>query len=598
MRVLLLQLCVMLLLTSAAGAETLAWNMIGGGQWEEAANWLPGKIPAPGDDVILDGTGPDTITFNSYAAVSTMKVKGANKIAFHSGKLSLTTPSFALAITRAGNGSGTVTTSPAAIDCGTICSAAFDKGSVVALVPAAAAGSIFTGWSAVDCPGSGTCYVTIDAATNVTATFMDPAPSAAFAVSPVSPTVNKVIQFTDASTGGATSWSWSFGDGAASTAQNPTHAYSAAGNYTVTLTASDAGGTSTASQNVVVSTLPETFRPCGLYILDSRGSALRDGNIRDYPWVRGYVLRLSWNDIEQSPGVYDFSLIDNALERVAAIGQHLTLLILGPEPDHVTDQAVETWHWVDTNPNHPDDVFECTANNGGCDRPLPWDEPTQNGYRAMVQALALHQVRDGADFTTLANHPRLDTLALPLPGWDRVRELGFEVESWPGYAREKLKTALLSQLQTQTAGFPRTPLQVGWWPVKDDDHGVELWKELYDAVKGNFGTQVILEQENLKHSFSAGVDTFGPLPEGLGEPLVSAANSNGYSALQMLTSWAQPFTSGTAGGSPIAAMDWARATYGTRYFEIYVSDADAAQYDPLVAEWKAGFERLSVELCQ
>ena len=51
------------------------------------------------------------------------------------------------------------------------------------------------------------------------------------------------IQFTDKSIGNPASWFWNFGDGTNSTEQNPTHTYSAAGNYTVNLTASNANGT-------------------------------------------------------------------------------------------------------------------------------------------------------------------------------------------------------------------------------------------------------------------------------------------------------------------------------------------------------------------
>ncbi len=50
------------------------------------------------------------------------------------------------------------------------------------------------------------------------------------------------VAFTDKSTGAPTAWSWSFGDGTNSTVQNPTHKYSKAGNYTVTLTASNSAG--------------------------------------------------------------------------------------------------------------------------------------------------------------------------------------------------------------------------------------------------------------------------------------------------------------------------------------------------------------------
>jgi formylglycine-generating enzyme required for sulfatase activity len=77
-----------------------------------------------------------------------------------------------------------------------------------------------------------------------------PAPSAAFTFSPASPAVKETVQFTDGSTGSPTSWSWNFGDGGTSGVQNPTHAYATSGTFTVTLTAGNAAGTSTATRSV------------------------------------------------------------------------------------------------------------------------------------------------------------------------------------------------------------------------------------------------------------------------------------------------------------------------------------------------------------
>ena len=60
------------------------------------------------------------------------------------------------------------------------------------------------------------------------------------------------VQFNDASTGSPTSWSWEFGDGNTSSKQNPIHTYYTSGTFTVTLTASNAKGTDTFNQKLVV----------------------------------------------------------------------------------------------------------------------------------------------------------------------------------------------------------------------------------------------------------------------------------------------------------------------------------------------------------
>jgi PKD repeat protein len=79
-------------------------------------------------------------------------------------------------------------------------------------------------------------------------TVYPPPPVAGFFGTPVSGAPGLVVSFTDTSTGSPTDWNWTFGDiGAAntSTSQNPSHTYSTAGTYSVTLTAANAGGNNT-----------------------------------------------------------------------------------------------------------------------------------------------------------------------------------------------------------------------------------------------------------------------------------------------------------------------------------------------------------------
>ncbi|PVG80560.1 cell surface protein, partial [Nocardioides gansuensis] len=72
--------------------------------------------------------------------------------------------------------------------------------------------------------------------------------TASFTVSPASGTAPLSVTFTDTSTGSPTSWLWDFGDGTTSTAQNPSHTYTAAGTYTVSLRATNATGFDTATR--------------------------------------------------------------------------------------------------------------------------------------------------------------------------------------------------------------------------------------------------------------------------------------------------------------------------------------------------------------
>ena len=80
---------------------------------------------------------------------------------------------YTLSVSKTGTGSGTVTSSPAGISCGSTCSHAFNYNTSVVLTAAPAAGSKFSGWSG-SCTGTGTCTVIMSAAKSATANFLLP----------------------------------------------------------------------------------------------------------------------------------------------------------------------------------------------------------------------------------------------------------------------------------------------------------------------------------------------------------------------------------------------------------------------------------------
>ena len=78
---------------------------------------------------------------------------------------------------------------------------------------------------------------------NITATGL--APVANFTGTPTTGNATLIVTFTDSSTNTPTSWNWSFGDATYSTTQNPSHTYTTAGTYTVSLNATNAFGSNT-----------------------------------------------------------------------------------------------------------------------------------------------------------------------------------------------------------------------------------------------------------------------------------------------------------------------------------------------------------------
>jgi hypothetical protein len=138
---------------------TVRWN--GANRTTTFVNGSQLTAAIPATDIATAGTAQVTVV-NPGAATS-------NALAF---TVRAATSTFMLSVTKNGSESskGTVTSSPAGINCGTTCSSAFASGTVVTLTARVIGNRVFAGWSGA-CTGTGTCTVTMDAARSVTATF-------------------------------------------------------------------------------------------------------------------------------------------------------------------------------------------------------------------------------------------------------------------------------------------------------------------------------------------------------------------------------------------------------------------------------------------
>lgn len=114
--------------------------------------------------------------------------------------------------------------------------------------------------------------------------------------------------FTDTSTdsdGSILSWSWDFGDGGSSTAQNPVHSYASAGSYTVDLTATDDDGAQdTASRTVTVSDPQAEPVTINIGMMDAWFDRTTNGQgFLINVWEQSKIMFLAWFtfDVERPP---------------------------------------------------------------------------------------------------------------------------------------------------------------------------------------------------------------------------------------------------------------------------------------------------------
>ena len=142
----------------------------------------------------------------------------------------------------------------------------YNSGATVQLTANANAGYVFANWSGDLSGSTNPQSLTMDAPKTVTANFALP-PVADFSASLTTGNVPLTVQFTDASTGAITSWSWDFGVGATpptASAQGPHYVtYNTEGLKTVSLTVTGPGGTDTETKVDYINVLPPALVVAG-----------------------------------------------------------------------------------------------------------------------------------------------------------------------------------------------------------------------------------------------------------------------------------------------------------------------------------------------
>jgi len=93
-----------------------------------------------------------------------------------------------------------------------------------------------------------------------------PAPAANFAANPTSGTAPLTVAFTNQSTGTINTFAWVFGDGGTAAVASPSHTYTTAGTFTVSLTVTGPGGSNTrTANNLITVNSPQPVAPVAAF---------------------------------------------------------------------------------------------------------------------------------------------------------------------------------------------------------------------------------------------------------------------------------------------------------------------------------------------
>jgi hypothetical protein len=138
-------------------------------------------------------------------------------------------------------------------------------------------------------------------------------------------------------------------------------------------------------------------------------------------------------------------------------------------------------------------------------------------------------------------------------------------------------------------------VQIGFWPVTDDQATPTLWEETRQAILAEFNgvdrPRVGFWMENLAASRPApGQDPVAGTPNtNFAAPLYLSSTS-GWANFQALTSWTHPFNNYDSKVTNAVAADglqYAYATFGSTYAELYVDDVDNTNNRASLRAWNA-----------
>lgn len=277
------------------------------------------------------------------------------------------------------------------------------------------------------------------------------------------------------------------------------------------------------------------------------------------PFVDGFLVRIGWADVEPSPGVFDWTLLDQQLAMIGQAGKKAALAIVQgrgtPTWIGSVGAATHTWNFRGS--------LTTVA--------VPWDTVYLQRWTALVTAVGARYDSDPTVSLVHATHATQNGFEMQLPISEQQAYQAL------GYTDSVYAQSWQSVLDAFLQAFPSKPIDLDVHPIWGSDavaaqvvvHGLAVAPDRFGAFGGWWSV----------HNATQAYPGMQAIFEGTAE--------QSFTNVQNVGSF---ITTPTRYGSDVAeyraAFDTGLAT-GIRYFEVWNADLLDSTLDSLHAEIRA-----------
>ena len=210
--------------------------------------------------------------------------------------------------------------------------------------------------------------------------------------------------------------------------------------------------------------------PMGLYCSCPPTTGIGTGSvipeIAQLDHVDGVLVRLGWKSVEPSPGVYDWSLLDEQIARAEQYGIKVSLAIVngGSAPSWLASLGVPMFSY---------EFFDQTSQ-----MPIPWDSTYQARWSQFVSDLGARYANEDTVSLVYATNSSLNGFEMQLP------RSPVDMVNWQaaGYTDALYAESWNNAIDAFVAAFPNHPVSHEVHPVLGSDQvAIDVYQHARDT---------------------------------------------------------------------------------------------------------------------